>query len=133
MCKCSVCCAMASPLLLPEAFVMMHLDVTCGADQAAPLIQSGRGIDLVKKREKFCFHTNPLGSRDDYWKKNCQWDFRKIYISKFASVWQWSFSNGSHRKQNVVVCFAVEANLEEHPDSHSMGTQRIQNNLRGTN
>lgn len=35
VCKCSVCHGMASPLLRAAAFVMMNLDVTCGADCAA--------------------------------------------------------------------------------------------------
>lgn len=64
VCKFSVCHAMASPLLLTAAFAMINLDVTCGIDCATSLIWSGRGINLVKKREKFYFHTNPLGSRN---------------------------------------------------------------------
>lgn len=34
--------------------------------------------------------------------KKRQWDVKKTQISKFASVWQWSFSNCSHMKQNAV-------------------------------
>lgn len=34
-------------------------------------------------------------------KKTCQQDVRKIQISNFASVWQWSFSNCSHMKQSA--------------------------------
>lgn len=48
----------------------------------------------------------------------------KIYISKFARVWQWSFSKGKQ-----VSGFTVEVSLEEDPDSTSQGTLRIQNNL----